>query len=193
MKLKAAAWILGLIPLGWVGWRFFRDDLGANPVELLLHEAGVWTLAFLLLTLSVTPIRRLARWNQVIKIRRLLGLFAFFYAFLHLLVYLSLDQGFAWEFILEDVSERPYITVGFAAFLLLLPLAVTSTRGWIRRLGKRWQQLHRLVYVAATLGVVHFYWQVKADTFWPWVAGGILSILFLLRLPVLRNARLRST
>jgi sulfoxide reductase heme-binding subunit YedZ len=184
-------WVLGLAPLGWAGWRFLRDDLGANPVELLLHEAGVWTLVFLLLGLSVTPVRRIMRWSHLIKVRRLLGLFAFSYASLHLLVYVSLDQGFAWSFILEDVTDRPYITVGFTAFLLLVPLAVTSTRGWIRRLGKRWQRLHRLVYVAAALGVIHFYWQVKADTLWPLVAGGILAGLLLLRLPGLKELRIR--
>ncbi len=145
--------------------------------------AGDWTLVFLLLSLSVTPLRRITGWNRIIKVRRLLGLFAFFYASLHFLVYLGLDQGFAWSFIVEDVMDRPFITVGFTALILLLPLALTSTRGWIRRLGKRWRRLHRLVYVAAGLGVVHFYWKVKADTFWPLVAGGILAVLLLARLP----------
>jgi sulfoxide reductase heme-binding subunit YedZ len=166
-----------------MGFGFFADGLGANPVEALLHLGGRWALILLLLTLAVTPLRRLTGWNRVIKVRRLLGLFAFFYASLHLLIYLGLDQGFAWSFLLEDVLERPFITVGSVAFLLLVPLAVTSTRGWIRRLGKRWQRLHRLVYLAAALGVVHFYWNVKADTFWPLVAGGVLGLLFLLRAP----------
>jgi sulfoxide reductase heme-binding subunit YedZ len=191
MILKALAWALGLSPLAWVGWSFFQDGLGANPVEALLHFAGRWTLVFLLLGLSATPLRRLSGWSRIIKVRRILGLFAFFYASLHLLVYLSLDQGFAWGFILEDVVERPYITVGVSAFLLLVPLALTSTKGWIRRLGRRWQKLHRLVYPAGILGVVHFYWQVKADTLWPLVAGGILSLLLLLRLPGLREVRIR--
>lgn len=189
--LKTAAWILGLGPLGWVGWLALTDGLGANPVELLLHRAGDTALVLLLVGLSITPIRRLTGWNHVIKVRRTIGLFAFFYAFLHLLVYLALDQGLAWGFIWEDVSDRLYITVGFVAFLLLVPLAVTSTRGWIRRLGKRWQRLHRLVYPAAGLGVVHFYWQVKADTYWPLMATGVLAGLMIFRLPRVREIRIR--
>ena len=191
MILKALVWLLGLGPLLWAGWELERGGLGANPVEALLHLAGRWTLVFLLLGLSITPLRRLGRWSRIIKVRRLLGLFAFFYASLHFLVYLGLDQGFAWEFIGEDVAERPYITVGVSAFLLLVPLALTSTKGWIRRLGRRWQLLHRLVYPAAILAVVHFYWQVKADTFWPLVTGAILVFLLLLRLPGLREIRIR--
>ncbi len=185
--LKGVVWALGLMPLGWAAWGLATGGLGANPVEALLHMAGGWALAFLLAGLSVTPTRRLTGWRSLIRIRRLLGLFAFFFASLHLLVYLVLDQGLAWSFILEDIVERPFITVGAVAFLLLVPLAVTSTRAWIRRLGKRWQTLHRLVYPAAVLAVVHFYWKVKADTFWPLVAGGILGSLFLLRVPVVQR------
>ncbi len=186
MVLKAAVWLLGLAPLAWGGAGFLTGRLGANPVEALLHLAGDWALVFLLLGLSVTPLRRYAGWSRLLKVRRLLGLFAFFYASLHFMVYLVLDQGLAWSFILEDVAERPFITVGFGAFLLLAPLALTSTRGWIRRLGRKWQALHRLVYPAAVLAVVHFYWKVKADTFWPLVAGGILALLLLVRLPLRR-------
>lgn len=189
--LKAAAWILGLAPLGWVGWLALTDGLGANPIEFLLHRAGDSALVLLLIGLAITPVRRLTRWNQIIKVRRTIGLFAFFYAFLHLMVYLVLDQGLAWEFIWEDVSDRLYITVGFTAFLLLVPLALTSTRGWVRRLGKRWQRLHRLVYVATGLGVIHFFWQVKADTYWPLVAAGVLAALLILRLPRVRELRIR--
>jgi sulfoxide reductase heme-binding subunit YedZ len=181
--MKVAVWILGLSPLGWVGWAFLSDALGANPIEALLHVLGRWSLAFLLLGLAVTPLRRLTGWSRVIKVRRLLGLFAFFYALLHFVVYLGVDQGFAWSFILEDIAERPFITVGFAALVLLVPLAVTSTRGWIRRLGPRWGLLHRLVYPAAALAVLHFYWKVKADTFWPLVAAGALAVLLLSRVP----------
>ncbi|MFC1574513.1 sulfite oxidase heme-binding subunit YedZ [Gemmatimonadota bacterium] len=181
--LRTAIWGLGLGPLAWGLWGFFSGGLGANPVEALLHLGGDWALVFLLLTLSVTPIRRVSGWNRVIRVRRLLGLFAFFYASFHFLVYLGLDQGFAWGFILEDVVERPFITVGFATLLLLLPLAITSTKGWVRRLRKRWQILHRLVYPAGALAVLHFYWKVKADTFWPLVAAGILGALLLLRAP----------
>jgi len=181
--LKAPIWILGLAPLVWGVWGFLYDGLGANPVEALLHVAGRWALAFLLLGLAVTPIRRMTGWNRIIRVRRLLGLFAFFYVLLHFLVYLGLDQGFAWSFILEDIAERPFITAGFAALVLLVPLAVTSTRGWIRRLGRRWQILHRMVYPATGLAVLHFYWKVKADTFWPLVAAGILGVLLLFRIP----------
>jgi sulfoxide reductase heme-binding subunit YedZ len=181
--LKVFVWALGLGPLVWAGWLAFTGGLGANPVEEILHLAGDWALTFLLLGLAVTPARRLTGWGRLVKVRRLLGLFAFFYALAHFLVYLVLDQGLAWSFILEDVLERPFITVGFGAFLLLVPLAATSTRGWIRRLGRRWQTLHRLVYPAATLAVVHFYWKVKADTFWPLVVAVILVVLLVARLP----------
>ncbi len=181
--LKATAWALGLAPLFWTSVRFFMDDLGANPIEALLHWAGRWALILLLVGLAITPIRRLTGWNQVIKVRRTVGLFAFFYVTLHFLIYLGLDQGFAWSFIIEDVLDRPFITSGFLGLVLLVPLAVTSTKGWIRRLGRRWQQLHRLVYPAAGLGVLHFYWKVKADTFWPLVALAILLGLLLARSP----------
>jgi len=191
LGLKAAVWTMGLAPVFWGAYGFFFDGLGANPVEALLHVMGRWALAFLLLSLAVTPLRRVTGWNPVIKLRRLLGLFAFFYVALHFLVYLILDQGLAWSFILEDITERPFITVGFASFLLLVPLAATSTRGWIRRLGKRWRKLHRLVYPAAILASVHFYWKVKADTFWPLVVAGILAVLFLLRMP--RNPLARKS
>jgi sulfoxide reductase heme-binding subunit YedZ len=187
VALKALVWILGMSPALWMGVGFFADRLGANPVQAVLHLAGRWGLIFLLLTLSVTPIRRLTGWNRVIKVRRLLGLFAFFYVALHLLLYVGLDQGFAWGFLVEDVLERPFITVGFLSFLLMVPLAITSTRGWIRRLGKRWQRLHRLVYPAAGLAALHFYWNAKADTFWPLVAAGVLGVLMLFRIPWVRS------
>jgi sulfoxide reductase heme-binding subunit YedZ len=181
--LKLPVWLMGVGPVAWGVWAFFADALGANPVETLLLVPGRWALVFLLLGLAVSPVRRLTGWNRIIRIRRLLGLFAFFYASLHFLIYLAVDQGFAWSFILEDITERPFITVGFAALVLLIPLAVTSTRGWIRRLGRRWQLLHRLVYPATALGSLHFYWKVKADTFWPLVAAGILAVLLLARVP----------
>ena len=189
MLLKGAVWALGLGPLLWTGLRVAGDDLGANPIEAVLHWSGRWALILLLAGLAITPLRRLTGWNRIIKVRRLVGLFAFFYVSLHLSLYLGLDQGFAWSYILEDVLERPFITVGMAAFLLLVPLAVTSTKGWIRRLGKKWQKLHRLVYLAAALGSLHYYWKVKADTFWPLVAAGILCILLLARVPWRRMVR----
>jgi sulfoxide reductase heme-binding subunit YedZ len=192
MILKCAVWLLGLGPLLWTGIRFATDGLGANPIEAVLHLAGRWALVLLLAGLSVTPLRRFAGWKGIIKVRRLLGLFAFFYACLHLLIYLGLDQGFAWSFVVEDVVERPFITVGAGAFLLLVPLAVTSTKGWIRRLGKRWQRLHRLVYLAASLGALHFYWKVKADTFWPLVAAMVLVGLLLARVPWRRLRRTKG-
>ena len=181
--LKVAVWILGLGPVVWGIWAFFADGLGANPIEALLHVGGRWGLVFLLLGLGVTPVRRVTGWNQVIKVRRLLGLFTFFYASLHFLVYLLLDQGLALSFILEDIVERPFITVGFLSLVLLAPLALTSTQGWIRRLGRRWQLLHRLVYPAGALAVLHFYWKVKADTFWPLVVAGVFTALLLFRVP----------
>ena len=181
LLLKIAVWIGGLSPALWLIWRTLTDRLGANPIEELLHGIGDTALILLLTTLAVTPLRRLTGWNTLIKIRRPLGLFAFFYLCMHFLVYLILDQTLDLEFILEDIVERPYITVGFTAWVLLIPLAVTSTRGWIRRLGKRWRKLHRLVYVSAALGVLHFYWQVKADTRWPLVAIAVLALLLLFR------------
>lgn len=190
--LKWGIWLLGVVPIAWGLYGLAFDGLGANPIEALLHVMGRWGLAFLLLSLAVTPLRRATGWNPIIRTRRLLGLFAFFYATLHFLVYLVLDQGLAWSFILEDIAKRPFITVGFSSFILLVPLAATSTKGWIRRLGRNWRRLHRLVYPAGILAVIHFYWKVKADTFWPLVAGGVLAILLLARvLASLRSRRSR--
>lgn len=163
--------------LAWPGF-----DLGANPVEAILHSLGKWGLKFLLITLAVTPLRRWTGWQWLIAYRRMLGLFAFFYVLLHLATYVVLDQGLALQAIVEDVIERPYITIGMTAFVLLLPLAATSTRGMMRRLGRRWQSLHRLVYVIAVLGVWHFYWQVKLDTLEPLVYAVLLTGLLGVRL-----------
>jgi sulfoxide reductase heme-binding subunit YedZ len=164
--------------------------LGANPVEKLLHELGRWGLKFLLLTLAVTPLRRWTGWHWLIGYRRMLGLFAFFYTLLHFAVYAVLDQGLAAGQIVEDILERPYITLGLAALLLMLPLAATSTRAMMRRLGRRWLKLHRLVYPVAILGVWHFYWQVKLDTLQATVYALVLAILLLARLiPALRRRR----
>ena len=158
----------------------------------ITHRTGWWTLALLMLTLAVSPVRRLTGWNRVVAVRRMLGLFAFFYACLHFLTYFALDQGFALSYIGEDIAERPYITVGFTAWVLLIPLAITSTRGWIRRLGKRWQKLHRLVYLCAALGVLHFLWLVKADIREPLVFAVILTVLLAFRLPVARRVAPRT-
>lgn len=192
MVFRAAAWLALAAPLVWLALRFRRDHLGANPIEAIILWSGVSTLVLLMLTLAVTPLRRLTGWNEVVRIRRFLGLTAFGYLCLHFLSYVGLDQFFAFDFILADIAKRPFITVGFAAFLLLIPLAVTSTKGWIRRLGRRWQRLHQLVYVAAALGVLHFYWKVKADTRWPLVFAVALVALLLLRLRYQRSTMRRS-
>lgn len=185
LLLKGAVWLLCLGPLGWFAWRVvLGEGLGANPIEELQLWAGRSTLVVLLGALAVTPLRRVTGFNILQKARRLVGLFAFFYACLHLAIYVGVDQFFAWRFILDDIAERPYILVGFTAFLLLVPLAATSTRGWIRRLGRNWQRLHRLVYPAAVLGVVHYLWITKADDRGPFIAGAVLAVLLLLRLPL---------
>ena len=158
------------------------ESLGANPIETLIHSLGIWGLNFLLITLAVTPLRGLSGWAWPLRLRRMLGLFAFFYVLLHFLVYAGLDQRFDLGVILEDIAERPYITVGFSALVLLLPLALTSTRGMMRRLGRRWKKLHRLVYPIAILGVWHFYWQVKLDTLEALVYAGVLAVLLGYRL-----------
>ena len=165
------------------------QSLGANPIEALLHSLGRWGLKFLLITLAVTPLRRLTGWNWLIRFRRMLGLFAFFYILLHFVVYAVLDQGLDMAAIVEDVVKRPYITLGMAGLLMLLPLAITSTKGMMRRLGKRWQKLHRLVYVIAVVGVWHFYWQVKLDTLDPTVYAVVLAMLLGVRIYFARSTR----
>src|SRR5688572_6436943 len=159
--IKAAAFVACLVPLALLLWRGLNRGLGANPIEYITHSTGWWTLTFLLITLGVTPLRRLTHLNWLLRLRRMLGLYAFFYACLHFTTYIWLDQFFDPASIVKDIAKRPFITLGFAAFLLLLPLAATSTNGMVKRLGaRRWQFLHRLVYVIATLGVLHFWWLV---------------------------------
>lgn len=155
--------------------------LGANPVETLLHELGLWGLRFLLIGLAITPLRRLSKWHWLTRFRRMVGLFAFFYVVLHFLVYANLDQGLLFGAIIEDIIKRPYITLGITALLMLIPLAMTSTRGMMRRLGKNWLRLHRLVYPVAVLAVWHFYWQVKLDTLEASVYALILAFLLGIR------------
>ena len=192
---KATIWVAALIPAAWLAWDSMHGGLGANPIEALQLRTGWWGLVLLTITLAITPVRRLTGWHPIVRVRRLIGLFAFFYICLHLTNYVVLDQWFDFDMILEDITERPFITVGFGAWLILLALATTSTRGWIRRLGRNWQRLHRLVYVAAGLGALHFFWKVKADTREPLVFVAILTVLFLLRvpalLPAIRRVRLR--
>ena len=177
LGLKVLLWISALAPAAWMAVGALRGWLGVNPIEKVTHVTGLSALTLLLVTLAITPIRRIARWNRIIQLRRPLGLFAFFYALLHFSIWMALDLGFEFSWISEDIMERPYITVGFTGFVLLIPLAVTSTRGWIRRLGRRWAALHRLVYITATLGIIHFYWLVKADTSLPLLFAGILTVL----------------
>lgn len=185
---KAVIWVAALTPALWLAWDFWRGNLSANPIEDITDRTGWWTLSLLVLTLAITPVRRLTGWNDIVRFRRLLGLFAFFYACLHLLTYIVLDRFFDFGTLLEDIAERPFITVGFATWCILLSLAVTSTRGWIRRLKKKWQSLHRMIYVAAGLGVIHFYWGVKADTREPLWFMGVIALLLVARLPVVRRA-----
>jgi sulfoxide reductase heme-binding subunit YedZ len=192
--LKTLLWLLCLTPLGILVWRFFTGGLGANPAEFLSHRTGFWTLTLLMATLAVTPVRRLTGWNQLIQFRRPIGLFAFFYACLHFSTYIVFDQFFDFGAMLEDIKKRPYITVGFTAFVLLIPLAITSTKGWIRRMGKRWTLLHRLIYVSAILGVLHFFWKAasKADVRDPLIFAAVLAILFVLRMPRIAERRRKS-
>ncbi len=185
---KALVFVLCLVPLAWLFWRGASGAIGPNPVEAVTHATGDWTLRLLLVTLAVTPLRRLTGWVWLVRFRRMLGLFTFFYLVLHLSIYLWLDQFFVWGAIVEDVVKRPYITVGFAAFVLMAPLALTSTRGWMRRLGTRWKRLHRLIYPIAILGVVHYWWLVKADIGEPAVYAAILVLLLLVRVPFRRLA-----
>lgn len=176
---KVLVFVLGLAPLLWLGWRAYQHRLTANPIEFVTHYTGDWTLRFIVFSLFVTPLRKVLNRPDLIRYRRMIGLFAFFYASLHFVViYLVLDKFFDWNEILTDIGKRKYITVGFAAFVMLLALAVTSTTGWIRRLGgKRWQFLHRLVYVAVICGVVHYYWSVKSDVRDPLLYAALAALL----------------
>ncbi len=175
-------WVLCLAPLAWLVYRALTGGLSPNPIDDITDETGQWALRLLLASLAVTPLRRLTGWNGIITWRRLLGLFAFFYVCLHLTTYVVLDQFFDVQAIAADIAKRRYITVGAAGFLLLLPLAITSTTGWIRRLGRRWAQLHRLVYVAAACGVVHLLWIVKGDDLRePAAYGAVLAALLAIR------------
>jgi methionine sulfoxide reductase heme-binding subunit len=176
---------LCLIPLGLLVWRGTHDGLGANPIEFITHATGDWTLRFLVLTLAVTPVRKLLGRPQLVRFRRMLGLFAFFYGCLHLLTYVWLDKFFSWAEIVRDIPRRPFITVGALAFALLVPLAATSTAGMIRRLGGRnWQLLHRLIYAAGIAAVVHYWWLVKADVSRPRLYALTLGVLLAARLSV---------
>jgi len=176
---KVTLFVAALLPAAYLTYGLFYDGLGANPAEALQTQTGIWALRFMVLTLAVTPVRRLTKWNRVIQYRRMLGLFAFFYAFLHLLAYAILDRYFDFAGIWEDVAKRPFITAGMVAFLLMIPLAITSTRGWIRRLGRRWQLLHRLIYLSAIAAAVHYLWKVKimggSPVYYALIVGALLA------------------
>jgi sulfoxide reductase heme-binding subunit YedZ len=180
----------GLLPLGWLGLRALSGALGANPIETVTHTTGGWALRLLLASLAVTPARTLLGLAWLAPYRRTLGLLAFGYASLHFATWIALDLGFAWDAVLDDLLERPFIAAGFTALALLVPLAVTSTQGWIRRLGRRWTQLHRLVYAAAIAAVVHFLWLVKADLLEPAIYAALLAVLLAAR--SVRRLRWRS-
>lgn len=179
--IKPVVFVLSLVPLGLLLYAAATNGLGANPVEKLTHETGLWGLYFLLITLSITPLKKFTGIIWPMSLRRMLGLYAFFYACLHLTVYFWLDQSFIWPAIVEDIFKRPYITLGLAAWLLLLPLAITSNQFSMRLLKKNWKRLHRLVYIAALLVVIHFIWLVKADYAEPLIYLGILLSLLLMR------------
>ena len=186
---KTAAHALALAPLAWLSWQFWQvasnadiDALGADPVAEVEHRLGLWALRLLLLTLAITPLRQLTGQPVLLRFRRMLGLYAFAYASLHFAAYLALDLRGYWTQVFEEIAKRPYITVGFAAWLLLVPLAVTSTQGWIRRLGRRWGQLHRLFYAIAILAVLHFWWIVKSDYREPLLYAAVLAVLLSWRL-----------
>lgn len=181
-RVKPFVFLACLIPALLLGWDALTGGLGVNPVEDITHRTGDWALRFLLVTLAVTPLRWLAGWNGLVRFRRMIGLFAFFYAVLHFSTYLVFDHFFDLLLIIDDVAERRYVTAGFVGFVLMIPLAVTSTQGWIRRLGRRWAVLHRLVYASAVAGVVHFLWLVKIDIGEPLIYAVILAILLGARL-----------
>ncbi len=176
--IKPVVFLACLTPATWLLYRALWGDLGVNPLETLTNETGIWTLRLLVATIAITPIRWLTKWNPIITLRRMIGLFAFFYGTVHFFIYFLFDRSLQFEGLWEDVALRPYITVGFTAFVLMIPLALTSTTGWIRRLGgRRWNLLHRLVYVSAVGGVLHYWWKVKLDVTNPIIYAAIVGVL----------------
>jgi sulfoxide reductase heme-binding subunit YedZ len=185
--VKPLIWALCLAPLAYLGWLTWKNDLGANPIERVEHFTGDWALRLIIATLAITPLRKLLGLPDLIRFRRMIGLFAFFYACLHFSAYVGLDQFFDFSAIWKDIVKRPYITAGFSGFVLMIPLAVTSTAGWIRRLGgKRWQKLHRWIYLTAIAGVIHYYWLVKSDIRLP-VFYGFLVVIELASRAIVRK------
>lgn len=182
-RLKLAVFLLCLVPLALLAWDAWHDALGANPIEFITRALGVWALRLLLLTLAISPLKRLTGLTWLMRLRRMLGLYVFFYAILHLTAYLWLDQFFDWQTIAKDILKRPFITFGMSAFALLIPLALTSSNAMMKRVGgKRWQQLHRLVYAIAVIGVVHYWWLVKLDVTRPAIYAALLALLLGVRL-----------
>src|ERR1043166_7237195 len=192
--VKPLVFLASLGPIAWIVWAAFTGNLSANPLSDITNETGVWTLRFLCITLAITPLRRVTGWNALIRFRRMAGLFAFFYGTLHLLTYVVVDRFAGLDFpdgivawttvrnlaasVVDDIGKRPFITIGFTAWTTMVPLAVTSTAGWIRRLGgRRWNRLHRLVYATAVLGVIHYWWLVKADISRPLAYGVVVALL----------------
>jgi sulfoxide reductase heme-binding subunit YedZ len=186
---KAGLFVAALVPLGYIAWKFLTDRLGANPIRELEIETGLWTLRMLAITLLVTPVRRIFHWNGIVKYRRMLGVFTFFYACVHLSMWVGVDWFFAWGDMWNEIVKHRYILIGMLTWLILLPLAITSTKGWVRRLGKGWTRLHRLVYVAAVTGTIHYLWAVKKDTFFPLVYLVVFAALLGYRVV---DARLKS-
>jgi sulfoxide reductase heme-binding subunit YedZ len=198
LVLKPLVFVASLAPFCWIAWAALTGNLSANPLQDITHDTGDWTLRFICITLAITPLRRLTGWNAVIRFRRMMGLFAFFYGTTHFLIYVIADRFASLDFpngivawttvvnlaksVWEDIAKRPYITVGFTALMLMAPLAITSTAGWIRRLGgKRWNRLHKLIYATGVLAVIHYWWLVKADIRRPAVYGAVVAILLGLR------------
>ena len=176
--LKPAVFVAALGPLAWLVYNMFWGDLGANPIETITNATGIWTLRFIVITLAITPLRWLTKWNPIITFRRMIGLFAFFYGTIHFSIYFVLDRSLMFDGLWEDIVKRPYITMGFTGFVLMIPLALTSTKGWIRRLGgHRWNLLHKLIYITGVLGVIHYWWKVKLDVTNPMYYAAVVAVL----------------
>jgi methionine sulfoxide reductase heme-binding subunit len=192
---KVFVFLVCLLPVCWVAWRALHENLTANPIEYITRFTGDWTIRFIVFTLAITPVRKLLGMPDLIRFRRMIGLYAFFYGSLHFVTYIWLDKFFDLAEMWKDIAKRPFITAGFTAFVLLLPLAITSTTGWIRRMGgKRWQMLHRLVYFSGIAGVIHYYWLVKSDIRLPAMYGAFVGILLAYRAIVwAMNRRPRAT
>jgi len=184
--VKIVVFFLCLVPLVVLIWQGYNDELGANPIEELTHRTGSWTLKFILITLTITPLRQIFGFKNIVRLRRMLGLYAFFYAVLHFLCYFVLDQFFDFSEIIKDISKRPYITIGFTSLLMLIPLAVTSTNKMVKKLGKRWKSLHQMIYVIAVFSIFHYLWLVKADILYPVIYGLVLIVLLSARVWIAR-------